>query len=232
MAGNPIAAYAAPTVITDAATQTIDCSAASHFTWTPGASRTVSTFLNPVGGQVITMEVTQDATGSRVLTWPSNVTWPGINSAAPTLQTQVAARDILRFTYNPTAAQWRGEIITPANIPASKFTLDTTGASTLNAGDITGASFVTFATSNATPGTKTTRTATLMYADDPAAYVGKNWMVLANNTGAGTLTLSGGAGVTITGTATVAQNVTRLYNATFTSATAVTLQLVSVGSVS
>lgn len=232
MAGNPIAAYAAPTVITDAATQTIDCSAASHFSWTLGASRTASTFLNPVGGQVITIEVTQDATGSRVITWPSNVTWPGVNNSAPLLQTQAAGRDLYRFTWNPTAAQWRGELIAPVNIPAAKFTLDATGVSTLVAGDITGAAFVTFSTSNATPGTKTTRTATLMYADDPAAYVGKTWMLLLDNIGSNTLTLGAGAGVTITGTATAATNTTRLFCCTFTSATAATLQSVSVGSIS
>lgn len=107
MAGNPIGAFAAPTVIVDAATQTIDASAASHFIWTLGANRTMSTILNPVGGQIITLEVTQDATGSRLITWPSNVSWP-TNGTAPTLTVTAAKTDILQFVWNPTAAKWRG----------------------------------------------------------------------------------------------------------------------------
>lgn len=110
MPGNPIGTYAAHTVITDGATQTIDCSAASDFTWTLGANRTVSTFLNPVGGQNITIEITQDATGSRTLTWPSNVSWP-TNGTAPTLTTTAAKTDIFRFKYNIAAAKWRGETL-------------------------------------------------------------------------------------------------------------------------
>jgi len=105
MPGNPIASFAPPTVITDGATQTIDCSSASYFTWTLGASRTASTFLNPVGGQIITMELTQDATGSRVVTWPSNVTWS--SGAAPTLTTTAGATDVIEFRWNPISAKWR-----------------------------------------------------------------------------------------------------------------------------
>ena len=108
MAGNPVATFAAPTVITDGATQTIDCSSASQFSWTLGANRTVSAFLNPAGGQIIALEVTQDATGSRLLTWPANVSWP-TNGTAPTLTTTASRTDIFRFTYNITAAKWRGE---------------------------------------------------------------------------------------------------------------------------
>ena len=53
MAGNPVASFAAPTVIADAATQVIDCTQASQFSWTLGANRTVSAFLSPAGGQII-----------------------------------------------------------------------------------------------------------------------------------------------------------------------------------
>ena len=107
MPGNPIGAFAAPTIITDGATQIIDCSAASHFTWTLGATRAASTFLNPVGGQIITIEVIQDATGSRLLTWPSNVSW-ATNGTAPTLTVTAAKTDVFLFVWNATAAKWRG----------------------------------------------------------------------------------------------------------------------------
>ena len=146
--------------------------------------------------------------------------------------TQAAARDQLRFTWNPTAAQWRGELFTPQVVPASKFvTSAAAGPTTLAAGDITGSAFCCYATTNAAPGTVTTRTATLMYADDAAAAIGKTWMVLFTNTGAGTMTLAGGTGVTVTGTATVATATTRLFCATFNSATTLTLQSVSIGSI-
>ena len=107
MAGNPIATFAPPTVIVDAATQTIDCANASHFTWTLGATRTVSTFLNPTPGQVMTLRVVQDATGTRLLTWPSNVAWP-TNNTAPTLTVTAARADVFQFIFDGTAAVWRG----------------------------------------------------------------------------------------------------------------------------
>lgn len=107
MPGNPIGIFANPTVITDGATQTIDCSATSSFTWTLGANRTVSTFLNPVAGQLVFLEIKQDATGSRTLTWPANVAW-GTNGTAPTLTTTAAHTDVFWFVWNPTAAKWRG----------------------------------------------------------------------------------------------------------------------------
>ena len=106
MPGNPIASYGAPSIITDGATQTIDCSTASHFTWTLGATRTVSTFLNPAPGQWVRLTATQDATGSRLLTWPSNVRWPA--ATAPTLTTTAAKSDIFDFVYNSTTAVWDG----------------------------------------------------------------------------------------------------------------------------
>jgi hypothetical protein len=47
--------------------------------------------------------------------------------------------------------------------------------------------------------------------------------VTIRNTNAGTLTLVGGTGVTVSGTATIAQNVRRRYQVEFTSATACTI---------
>ena len=106
MPGNPIANFAPPAIIVDGVTQVIDCSTTSYFVWTLGASRTASTFLNAIGGQLIRMELVQDATGSRVVTWPSNVSWPA--GVAPTLSTAANAVDLVRFEWNPTAAKWRG----------------------------------------------------------------------------------------------------------------------------
>lgn len=77
-------------------------------------------------------------------------------------------------------------------------------AGTLAAGNITGGDFVVLITTNATPGTQTTRTALQMYGDDPTAAIPGGYVLRICNSGAGTLTLGAGAGVTLTGTMTVA----------------------------
>ena len=108
MPGNPIASYAPPSIVADGVTQVIDCSTASYFTWVLGANRVISTFLNPVGGQIMHLELVQDATGSRTVTWPSNVSWAG--GTAPTLTTTAGGVDLINMTWNPTAAKWRARV--------------------------------------------------------------------------------------------------------------------------
>ncbi len=117
------------------------------------------------------------------------------------------------------------------NLPAAKFTTDATGTQTADAGDLAGAKYVVWQNTAAGAVALTTRTATQMYADIPGAYVGFSFMLLVVSQGSGTVTVTAGAGVTITGTATVATKTTRLFVATFTSATALTLQSVSVGTI-
>lgn len=52
------------------------------------------TFVPPPGGQgKLELFLTQDATGSRTVTWPSSVKWAG--SAAPTLSTTPGSTDIV-----------------------------------------------------------------------------------------------------------------------------------------
>lgn len=109
MAGYPIASFTVPQVVTDGATQTFDAGQASHFRWTLGASRTMSTITNPVGGQVIEIETIQDATGSRLVTWPSNFNWPA--ATAPTLTTTAAKRDRFQARYNATTATWDAQTL-------------------------------------------------------------------------------------------------------------------------
>lgn len=88
-------------------------------------------------------------------------------------------------------------------------------AGTIPQGTITGGEYVTCITTNATPGTQTTRTAALMFADDPYAYIGGSYTLRIANSGAGTLTLAGGTGVTVTGTATVATTTWRDFNVVY-----------------
>lgn len=108
----------------------------------------------------------------------------------------------------------------------AKYTTGALQAATFAAGDLTGARVVTYDNTGTTPAALTTRTATQMFADIPGAYVGMSYILLIRNSSgsANTATLTAGTGVTATGTMTIAQNVTRFFVVTFTSATAVTIQ--------
>ena len=75
---------------------------------------------------------------------------------------------------------------------------------TMSAGWITGAPICVLNNSGATPGTQTTRTATLMIADGNLQ-LGQQWLIIIfNSVTTNALTIAGGTGVTVTGTATVA----------------------------
>lgn len=115
-------------------------------------------------------------------------------------------------------------------IPATQYAALNATVGTLAAGVITGAEQVTVLSTNATPGTQTTRTATQMFGDVPNAYVGQQYSLRIANSGAGTLTLAAGSGVTLgSGTYTVPTNTFRDFVVTFNSATTATIQTVGVG---
>lgn len=73
--------------------------------------------------------------------------------------------------------------------------------------------------------TDVTPTAALLYTELGDPEVGSTFEVVIRNTAdaAETITMSGGTGVTISGTATIAQNNTKVFLGVFTSASAVTL---------
>ena len=122
------------------------------------------------------------------------------------------------------------DIVAESNAKAPR-TINVT-AGTLSAGDITGGALVVLISSNATPGTQTTRTAAQMYADDPTAFPGQVYQLRIANSGAGTLTLAAGSGVTLTGTMTVAtttfRDFTVVYGGTFDAPT-VTITNIGLG---
>lgn len=118
-----------------------------------------------------------------------------------------------------------------ASLPPSKFTTAALSAGTIPAASITGADLCVWQNTGATPGAQTFPTAATLYAAIPNAFIGMTSIFRVVNTGAGTLTLTADAGptITITGTATIAQNVWREYQLTFTSATAATVQSIGSG---
>jgi hypothetical protein len=115
------------------------------------------------------------------------------------------------------------------NLPYSQtVTNNASGATTAAVGDLTGAEECVLKVTAVGAANYTTRTAAQMFADIPGCYVGFSWMIFVKNTNAGTTTIVGGTGVTITGTATVAQNTTRILQATFTGASALALESLGV----
>jgi hypothetical protein len=104
-------------------------------------------------------------------------------------------------------------------------------AGTIPANVLTGALDVFLASAATTPGNQTTRTAAQLWADavaqfgtfltDPAIQTnGLQYTLSIAQTGAGTFTLVGGTGVTIVGTATIAQNAIAQYIVNLTPSTA------------
>ena len=81
--------------ITDAATITWDADSGLLAQVTLGANRQMLNPVNVQTGDVLVLEVIQDATGGRTITWGSNWNWPG--GEAPTLSTDANAKDILTF---------------------------------------------------------------------------------------------------------------------------------------
>lgn len=89
--------------LTDGATITIDAARGSYHRVTLAGNRTMAAPINPGDGQRMIVEVIQDATGSRTLTWNAVFTFGTITNA---LTTTPAKRDIFEFVYNAAAVKW------------------------------------------------------------------------------------------------------------------------------
>ena len=81
--------------------------AALTIDWANGDTQTVTltgnctfTFSNPTAGHYYTLRLAQDATGSRTVTWPAAVKWPG--GTVPTLTTTASRVDVITFYYDGT----------------------------------------------------------------------------------------------------------------------------------
>jgi hypothetical protein len=83
--------------LTDAPTITVDWSKGSTQTVTLKGNRTL-TFLNGQKGGKYILILKEDATGSRTVTWPSFVHWPG--TYGPTLTTTAGKADYIVFIDN------------------------------------------------------------------------------------------------------------------------------------
>ncbi len=99
-------AYTAPVAVTfNATTMAIDCALSNVFTTTFTANVTAApTLSNLKDGQTINWFITQDATGSRTMTWPTSFKWPG--GTAGVLSTTASAVDLLVATYRSSTGFW------------------------------------------------------------------------------------------------------------------------------
>lgn len=93
-------------VVTFSATaMTVDCSLSNVFRTTFTANVTTApTISNPTDGQTINWFITQDATGSRTMTWPTSFKWPG--GSAGILSTAANSVDLVVATYRSTTGFW------------------------------------------------------------------------------------------------------------------------------
>ena len=81
--------------LTDGANISVDLNTGQNFTVTLGGNRTLDNPTNCVAGQVGSIFITQDGTGSRTLAYGSS--WDFIGGEAPVLSTDAAARDRLDY---------------------------------------------------------------------------------------------------------------------------------------
>lgn len=87
--------------LTDGATVTLDAAASASNVVTIAGNRTIA-FTNVGVGASFSLEIHQDPTGSRTVTWPGGVTWLGTGGVAPTLPT--AANAVAYFAFKCVSA--------------------------------------------------------------------------------------------------------------------------------
>jgi hypothetical protein len=85
---------------------TIDWSQGNTQTIVLGATPIALTFTNGQSGAHYTLDVQQDATGGRTITWPGNVRWS--SGVAPTLTTTANKTDYVEFVYNSNFSSFDG----------------------------------------------------------------------------------------------------------------------------
>jgi hypothetical protein len=90
--------YSVPAVLTDASSIVVDASRSNVFTLTIGGNRTLANPSNLKTGCMYMFVITQDATGSRSLSYGSAYTF--VDSVEPVLTTAAGAVDILSAYYD------------------------------------------------------------------------------------------------------------------------------------
>ena len=95
----------AVSALTDGATISIDASLGNIFTVTLGGNRTIAAPTNPTAGQKMILQLRQDVTGSRTVSWNAVFRF-GTDITTPTLTTTASKTDYIGFIYNDTDSKW------------------------------------------------------------------------------------------------------------------------------
>ena len=96
--GTSVVAFSATAAI-------VNCALADVFSLAMTANITTApTFSNPKDGQTIRVFISQDATGSRTMTWPTSFKWAAATPVA--LSTAANAVDMLTATYRAATGFW------------------------------------------------------------------------------------------------------------------------------
>jgi hypothetical protein len=100
-----------PSAVTFSATaMSVNCDLSNVFTTTLTANVTTApTFSSANDGQTINWFLTQDATGSRTMTWPTSFKWPG--GTAGVLSTAANSVDMLVATYRAATGFWYATLV-------------------------------------------------------------------------------------------------------------------------
>jgi len=101
-------AFTSKVAVTYAATTTINCQLSNSFRVVLTGNVTF-VFSNPQDGQSINVRIIQDATGSRIVTWPASFRWQG--GSVPVLSTAANAADFLAAEYDATDATWVASLL-------------------------------------------------------------------------------------------------------------------------
>lgn len=86
--------------LTDGATVNVDASLGHNFKWTIGGNRTLANPTNLANGQALNIRITQDGTGSRLITWGSKYKHA---QSVNVLSTPANSVDIYSGIYDSTA---------------------------------------------------------------------------------------------------------------------------------
>ena len=108
-----VGAATTPVVVTfSAASMVVNCALSNVFTTTFTGNVSPAPILsNPIDGQSITWFITQDGTGGRTISWPSNFRWPGGSSYAGVLSTPAGSVDMLVATYRSSTNLWYATLL-------------------------------------------------------------------------------------------------------------------------
>lgn len=195
---------------------------------TATATQIVAAINNPQVGQGWYVEVVNTTAFPQTFSGGTGVTVSGFSVLPPLSSMCFLAK--VTATATP-AVTLTGIAASPnTSLPPAQYTTAAGQSTTLTGAQVAGANFTVYDNTGTTPGNLQMPTAANLVAAIPNAQVGFSYVLqIRNSSGsANTATITTNTGITLTGTMTIAQSVTRTFIVTLTSLTAVTVQSVGI----